>query len=303
MKVGFIGLGTMGASIALNCMKGGNDLVVHDINPESAISHLEAGAEWAETPRQVAEQSEVIFTCLPGPVEVESVVLGEDGVALGMSKGKTYFDLSTSSPILIRQIHDELQQRGIHVLDAPVSGGPNGAASKNLAIWVGGDREIYEKYKHILDSIGDKAEYIGPIGSGAVVKLVHNCAGYIFRCAIAEVFTMGVKAGVDPLTLWEAVRKGNGGRRSPFEAMSDHFLPGKYDPPDFPLHLARKDVFLAVEVGRESDVPMRFANMALQEMTEAMNRGWAELDGHAFMMLQEERAGVKVRVALEDLPG
>ena len=138
MKVGFIGLGTMGASMAYNCLQGGNEMVVHDIRREAATRHLEAGAVWADSPREVAETTEIVFTSLPGPVEVEAVGLGEDGILEGMSEGKVYFDLSTSTPTLIRRIHEQAAARGIQVLDAPVSGGPRGAASRNLAIWVGG---------------------------------------------------------------------------------------------------------------------------------------------------------------------
>ena len=296
MKVGFIGLGTMGASMAYNCLQGGNEMVVHDIRRESATQHLEAGAVWADSPREVAEASEIVFTSLPGPVEVEAVGMGEDGILDGMSEGKVYFDLSTSTPTLIRRIHEEAAVRGIHVLDAPVSGGPRGAASRNLAIWVGGDKEVFDRCKPVLDSIGDKAYYVGPIGCGAIAKLVHNCTGYIVQAALAEVFTMGVKAGVEPLALWQAVRKGAQGRRGTFEGLAEHLLPGKFDPPDFALRLARKDVDLALAVGREYDVPMRLAQLTLQEMTEAVNRGWGHRDSRIAMLLQEERAGVEVRV-------
>ena len=301
MKVGFIGLGTMGGHMAYNTLAGGHELVVHDLRRESATRHLEAGAVWADTPREAAEAAEVVFTSLPGPTEVEAVVLGEDGVAQGLTAGKTYFDLSTSTPGLIRRIHRELAARGIDVLDAPVSGGPNGARTRNLAIWVGGDRDVYERWKPLLDAIGDKAYYVGPIGSGAIAKLVHNCTGYVVQAALAEVFTMGVKAGVEPLALWQAVRRGAQGRRGTFEGLAEHLLPGNFDPPDFALRLARKDVDLAVAVGREFDVPMRLANLALQEMTEAMNRGWGDRDSRAAMLLQEERAGVQVRVPPEVL--
>ena len=301
MKVGFIGLGTMGASMAYNALQGDNELVVHDIRRESATRHLEAGATWADTPRRVAEASDIVFTSLPGPTEVEAVALGEDGLHQGMSQGKVYFDLSTSTPGLIRRIHQIFSAQGIHVLDAPVSGGPNGARTRNLAIWVGGDKAVYERCKPVLDSIGDKAYYVGPIGSGAIAKLVHNCAGYIVQCALAEVFTMGVKAGVEPLALWQAVRKGAQGRRGTFESLAEHLLPGKFDPPDFALRQARKDVDLAVGVGREFDVPMRLANLALQEMTEALNRGWGDRDSRVAMLLQEERAGVEVRVPADIL--
>ena len=296
MKVGFIGLGTMGASMAYNCLQGGNEMVVHDIRRESATQHLEAGAVWADSPREVAVASEIVFTSLPGPTEVEAVGLGEDGILEGMSEGKVYFDLSTSTPTLIRRIHEQAAARGIHVLDAPVSGGPRGAASRNLAIWVGGDKEVFDRCKPVLDSIGDKAYYVGPIGCGAIAKLVHNCTGYIVQAALAEVFTMGVKAGVEPLALWQAVRKGAQGRRGTFEGLAEHLLPGKFDPPDFALRLARKDVDLALSVGREYDVPMRLAQLTLQEMTEALNRGWGHRDSRVAMLLQEERSGVEVRV-------
>ncbi|MCI0845756.1 MAG: NAD(P)-dependent oxidoreductase, partial [Chloroflexi bacterium] len=272
-----------------------------DIQRESATRHLEAGATWADTPRQVAEASDIVFTSLPGPTEVEAVALGEDGLLSGMSAGKVYFDLSTSSPGLIRRIHEEFAAKGVHVLDAPVSGGPGGARTMNLAIWVGGDREVYERCKPVLDAIGDKAYYVGPIGSGAIAKLVHNCTGYIIQCALAEVFTMGVKAGVEPLALWQAVRRGATGRRGPFEGLAQHLLPGNFDPPDFALRLARKDVDLAASVGREFGVPMKMANLALQELTEALNRGWGNRDSRVAMLLQEERAGVEVRVDPEIL--
>ena len=296
MKVGFIGLGTMGASMAYNCLQGGNEMVVHDIRRESATQHLEAGAVWADSPREVAEATEIVFTSLPGPTEVEAVGLGEDGILEGMSDGNVYFDLSTSTPTLIRRIHEQAAARGVHVLDAPVSGGPRGAASRNLAIWVGGDKDVFDRCKPVLDSIGDKAYYVGPIGCGAIAKLVHNCTGYIVQAALAEVFTMGVKAGVEPLALWQAVRKGAQGRRGTFEGLAEHLLPGNFDPPDFALRLARKDVDLAVGVGREYDVPMRLAQLTLQEMTEALNRGWGHRDSRVAMLLQEERAGVEVRV-------
>ena len=301
MKVGFIGLGTMGGSMAYNALQGGHELVVHDIRRESATRHLEAGAVWADTPREVAEVSDIVLTSLPGPVEVEAVALGEEGVGQGLTAGNVYLDLSTSTPGLIRKIHAELGARGIDVLDAPVSGGPRGAASRNLAIWVGGDRAVFDRCKPVLDAIGDKAYYVGEIGSGSIAKLVHNCAGYIIQAALGEVFTMGVKAGVEPLALWQAVRRGATGRRGPFEGLAEHLLPGNFDPPDFALRLARKDVDLAVAVGREFDVPMRLANLTLQEMTEAINRGWGDRDSRVALLLQEERAGVEVRVDPEVL--
>jgi 3-hydroxyisobutyrate dehydrogenase-like beta-hydroxyacid dehydrogenase len=296
MKIGFIGLGTMGRHMASHLIKAGHHLVVNDLRKEAAAPHLQAGARWAGTPREVAAEAEVVFTSLPGPVEVEGVALGEQGLQAGLGVGSVYFDLSTNSPGLMRRIHDVLKPRGVHVLDAPVSGGPRGAESGRLALWVGGEQQIFTRYKPVLDAIGDQAFYVGPIGAGSVAKLVHNCAGYIIQTALAEVFTMGVKAGVEPLALWRAVRQGAGGRRRTFDGLVDQFLPGKFDVPSFALRLAHKDVTLATALGREHRVPMRLANATLEEMTEALNRGWAERDSRVAMLLQEERAGVEIKV-------
>jgi 3-hydroxyisobutyrate dehydrogenase-like beta-hydroxyacid dehydrogenase len=297
MNVGFIGLGTMGRHMARNLQKGGHKLVVYDVRREAAEPHIEAGATWAASPRAVAEAADIVFTSLPGPVEVEAVALDEKGgLIAGLTADKVYFDLSTNSPTLVRRIHDVFKARGIHMLDAPVSGGPKGAETRKLALWIGGDEEVYKRCKPVLDAIGDQPYYVGPIGAGSVAKLVHNCAGYVVQTALAEVFTMGVKAGVDPLTLWKAVRQGAGGRRRTVDGLVDPFLPGKFAPPAFALRLAHKDVTLATALGREHKVPMKLANITLEEMTEALNRGWAERDSRVAMLLQEERAGVEIKV-------
>jgi 3-hydroxyisobutyrate dehydrogenase-like beta-hydroxyacid dehydrogenase len=208
MQAGFIGLGTMGASMAANLQKGlkarGDTLVVHDIRREAAARHVKDGAIWVDSPQAVAEQSEVIFTSLPGPPEFEAVAAG---LLAGIKKGTAYFDLTTNSPTVVRKAHDAFAAKGVHLFDAPVSGGPRGAASGKLAIWCGGDADVFETWKPVLDMIGDAAQYIGPIGAGSVAKLVHNCFGYIATAAAAEVFSMGVKAGIEPLAIWEAVRE------------------------------------------------------------------------------------------------
>jgi 3-hydroxyisobutyrate dehydrogenase len=301
MEVGFIGLGTMGASMAANLQKAGYRLIVHDARRQAAAPHLGAGATWAATPRDVASASEVMFTSLPGPAEVEAVALGPDGLLAGIQRGGACFDLSTNARAMVQKLHAAFAGKGVQFLDAPVSGGPRGAASGKLAIWVGGEREAFDRYKPLLDAMGDQARYVGPIGHATVAKLVHNCAGYAFNVSIAEAFTMGVKAGVDPLTLFEAIRHGMIGRRRTFDALIDQFLPGVYDPPAFALRLAHKDVALATALGREVGVPMRLCNLALEEMTEALNRGWGDRDSRSPMLLQQERAGVKIAVDREAL--
>ncbi|HET8575570.1 MAG TPA: NAD(P)-dependent oxidoreductase [Methylomirabilota bacterium] len=301
MKVGFIGLGTMGASMASNLQAAGHALCVNDVRREAAAPHLTAGAVWKDTPRQVAEAVDVVFTSLPGPAEVEAVALGADGLLHGMKAGTAYFDLSTNSPTLVRRLYAAFKAKGLHLLDAPVSGGPKGAKTRKLALWVGGDRDVYDRFKPVLDAIGDQPYYVGPIGAGSVAKLVHNCAGYAIQTALAEVFTMGVKAGVEPLVLWKAVRQGAVGRRRTFDRLVEQFLPGTFDPPAFSLTLAHKDVSLAAALGRELGVPMRMTHLTLEEMTEALNRGWGHRDSRVSMLLQEERAGVHIAVPPEKL--
>ncbi len=296
VHIGFIGLGTMGASMAANLQKAGHRLVVNDVRRASAARHMQAGASWADTPRALAEQSDVVFTSLPGPPEVEAVALGPNGLIGGMRAGAAYFDLTTNAPATVRKVHAAFVEKGAHALDAPVSGGPRGAASGKLAIWVGGEQSVFEQWKPVLDAIGDQARYVGPIGAGSVAKLVHNCLGYILTTGLAEVFTMGVKAGIEPLAIWEAVRQGALGRRGAFDGMPDQFLSGQYDPPAFALRLAHKDVSLACALGREVGVPMRLANLVLAEMMEAINRGWGERDSRSAMLLQVERAGVAIDV-------
>lgn len=295
--IGFIGLGTMGGSFALNLIEAGFDLVVHDLQRQLAERQLGAGAAWAETPRAVGEAAEVVLTSLPGPAEVEAVALNaESGLIAGLSAGNVLFDLSTNSPARVRDLCASFAEKGLHLLDAPVSGGPKGAVSGKLAIWVGGDEVVFNERRGVLDALGDQVRYIGPIGAGSVAKLVHNAAGYAIQTALAEVFSAGVKAGVEPLAIWQAVRQGARGRQRTFDSLAEHFLINSYDPPSFALRLALKDVSLAAEMGRDAGVPMRLVDLTRSEMAEAVNRGWGERDSRAAMLLQLERAGVEIEV-------
>lgn len=301
MKVGFIGLGTMGGRIAMNAIKGGHELTVHDMSSQVAKRHIDAGASWANTPAAVAEGVDVIMMSLPGPKEFEAVTLGPDGLIHAVQPGQIILDLTTNSPTVVRKVAEAFADKGVHLLDAPVSGGPTGAESGKMAVWIGGDKTAYEKCLPVIESVADAPAYIGEVGSGSIAKLVHNLSGYMLHAALAESFTMGVKAGLDAESLWEAVRQGALGRQQVFDVMAKQFLPGRFDPPDFALNLARKDVALACEVGREFDVPMRIAHLVLSEMTEAINKGNGTRDSRTLMLLQEERAGVEVRVPQERL--
>ena len=295
--VGFIGLGNMGSGMAANIQKAGYPVVVHDIREGATRTYLERGARLASSPADVARLTDVVFSSLPSPKEVEQVTTGRDGLLEGIKEGSVYIDLSTSRPSLIRRLEPIFKEKGAHVLDAPVSGGPTGAASGNLAVMVGGDPEVYQRVKHILDSFGDKVFYAGAIGAGSVCKLVHNVVGYGFQQALAEGLTLGVKAGVEPRALWECVRRGALGRMNLIhEALPSSVFQEKFDPPSFALRLARKDIGLATELAREFDVPMPFATQVEQIAVNGLNRGWGERDSRITFLLQEEAAGVEVRI-------
>lgn len=299
--VGFIGLGNMGAGMAGNVLKAGYSLVVHDVRDEAARRLGARGARVAGSAAEVARASDVVFTSVPGPAEVEAVALGPAGVLEGIRPGAVWIDLTTSRPTLIRQIEPRFREKGAHVLDAPVSGGKTGAETRNLAVMVGGERAVYDRVKPVLDAIGDKVFYAGTIGAGSVCKLVHNMIGHGVRQAIAEGLTLGVKAGVEPELLWECVRRGALGRMHVLhEGLPRTLFRGRFDPPMFSLALARKDIGLATELGREYEVPMPVASLAEQIAIEALNRGWGDRDNNVTVLLQEEAAGVQVRAPQVD---
>jgi 3-hydroxyisobutyrate dehydrogenase-like beta-hydroxyacid dehydrogenase len=298
MKIGFIGLGIMGSRMASNLLKAGHSLTVFDLRDEAIKTLVDLGATRADTPKAVAEVSDVIFTSLPGPPEVEQVALGEAGLIEGIRPGSIYIDLTSSSPTLIRRIYDRFKEKGAHVMDVPVSGGAAGAQAGTLTLMVGGDEEVFQQCKPVLGVIGDKITYTGKIGCGSICKLMHNCIGYGLQTIVAECLTLGVKAGVDPMSLWRVLRDGGTGQGIMFhKVMPDIVLRGHFDPPHFALRLAFKDVSLATSLGRELDVPMAMANLTLQEMMSAINRGWGDKDSRVVMLLQEERAGgIEVRI-------
>jgi 3-hydroxyisobutyrate dehydrogenase len=300
--VGFIGLGNMGWAMAGHILAAGYPMTVHDVREDVARRFAARGAGPAGSPAEVARQSDVVFTSLPGPAEIEAVALGADGILEGIRPGAVYVDLSTSRPALIRRMAPIFEARGAQVLDAPVSGGKTGAETRNLAIMVGGPRAVYERVRPVLAAFGDKVFYAGQVGAGSVAKLVHNMIGHGIRQAIAEGLTLGVKAGVDPVELWECVRRGAVGRMHVLhEGLPRTMFRARFDPPSFSLALARKDIGLATELGRDLGVPMPIAALAEQIAIEAINRGWAELDHSVTVRLQEEAAGVEVRAPAVDL--
>ncbi len=299
MKVGFVGVGNIGGPMAGQLLRAGHALVVHDLHPEAAAPLLAAGAAWANSPGALAADCEIVATCLPGPAEMERVALGPDGLVPSMKPGSLYIDHTTNSPLLVRRVHAALQARGVAMLDAPVSGGREGAQTRDLLVMVGGDRAAFERARPVLEALAERVLHVGEIGCGSVCKIMHNCASFTLDLAMAECWTVGVKAGVAPETIVDVFRSAALGNMMSLKVrLPATYLRGDFEP-RFALGLARKDLGLAVDLARASGVPMRLGVLCEQEMVEAMGRGWADRDSSIFLTLQEERAGVQVRVPTE----
>jgi 3-hydroxyisobutyrate dehydrogenase-like beta-hydroxyacid dehydrogenase len=297
MNVGFIGLGKMGGGMASNILKAGFPLTIFVRRPELAREFLEKGARLAESPKAMAAASEIIFTSLPGPKEVEEVALGANGLIEGVKSGSVLFDTSTVSPGLADRLQAVFKEKGVQVMDAPVSGGPDGAREGKLIIMVGGDEETFDRYKYILDIIGNRVKYTGKIGSGLVCKLMHNCMSYGFLAVMAECFTLAVKSGVEPEVIFQIISETLGKGTLITHVLPQTYLSGHFEPPRFTLNLAVKDVQLAVDLAKNHGVPTAQAELTLRDMLTAMEKGWGEKDSRVFMLVQEERAGgVEVRL-------
>ena len=303
MKIGFIGLGAMGRPIALNLCRGAHRLRLYDVRRPTMPELVGGSASWVESPAQAADGADVVFTCLPGPAEVEAVALADNGLLNAMAEGSTWFDLTTSAPDLIRSLHDKFALRAIDVLDAPTSGGPKGAQSHQLVLWVGGNKQVFEKFLPLLREFADEPTHVGEIGFGCIVKLVHNSASFATQSLLAEAFTMGVKAGLKPDVLFKALRQGTTGRSRTFDRLAEQFLPSVYDPAAFALRLAYKDMKLALALASACGVPMRMIEIATRDMAEALDRGWGERDARVALTLQEERAAVSVKSSGESKIG
>lgn len=297
MQVGFIGTGSIGTPMAIN-LNEDYPLIVHDITRENATALLEKGAKWAVSPKELAAQCDVIHTCLPGPKEATLVVLGEDGIIAGAKKGSVYIDHTTNSPELVRDISAKLNEQGVEMLDAPVSGGTEGAQIKQLLLMVGGKESTYEKYKDVLSSMGDVL-YTGAIGNGMISKITHNCAAFCLSMAMMENWSVAIKAGLAPEKIVEVFQKAAIGKNAELHMRFPNTLfQGKFDP-IFALNVAKKDIVLATDLAKSYGVPVRISELVLQEYLEAINRGWGKYDSSIVLTLQEERAGVQVRLPKE----
>lgn len=301
-KVGFIGLGRMGSGMASNLRAAGIDLTVLDPNAKAQADLAAKGAKIAPSLADLAAACDVIFTSLPGPQQVEEVVFGEGGLLSAISKGTVLFDLTSSARSMALRVQAAFAARECAMLDAPVSGGPAGAATGDLVLWIGGERAVFDRMVPLLSTFS-KPHYTGPIGSGTVTKLAHNLLGYTIMEAQAEAFSLAAKAGLDPLDFWEALHKGMVGKQSPLYMLTQQFLPNSFDAAAFAQRLALKDVRLALDMAGELDVPMRLSSAMRDDMEAVVERGQGEGDSRSFLKLQLERAGVRIEVARDRIDG
>jgi 3-hydroxyisobutyrate dehydrogenase len=297
MRVGFIGLGNMGEPLARFVLGAGFPLVVHDIRREAAATLLERGAVWAESPRDLAAQCDVICICVPGPPEMQAVMLGPGGGLEGLKPGSVVIDHTTNAPGTVREVGVAIQARGAQLLDAPLDGGREGALEGQLTLFVGGDEAVLRRVKPVLDTFSRSVVWVGELGAGSVTKLVHNALAMSIDLLLAECLTLGAKAGVAVPRLVEAFREGcivsqnmTFTKRMPATLFRGDFAAR------FALALAYKDFRLAGDLATQHGVPTRLLDLCQMELLEAMNRGWGDQDRIKASTLQEERAGVTLRL-------
>ena len=253
MKVGFIGLGKMGHLMAANILMAGYEVTIQDVRREAGHGLEAAGAGWVDTPNEVAARSDVLLTSLPSPEVTEEVVLGDEGVFAGLAQGATYIDTGTNPPSFMRRIARIGQERGLHVLDAPISGGIVGARDATLTIFVGGVEEELERVRPVLEAIGRKIVFMGPAGSANAIKLINNLMVFVNYVGACEGVAMGARAGIDPRLLLDVITPSMGQSRILEHALAA-FLDGETI--GGTTDLAVKDMRMGVELAEELGVPV-----------------------------------------------
>jgi 3-hydroxyisobutyrate dehydrogenase-like beta-hydroxyacid dehydrogenase len=293
-RVGFIGLGNMGAHMARNLLADGYELTVFDLRTEAGAALVADGAAWADSPRGVGEASDVTFVALPGPTQVDAVATGGDGVLAGLRPGSYLIDVSTNNPLSIRRIAEVAANKGVSVLDAPLSGGVRGARLGTLTIMVGGDTAAFEACLPLLRVVGENILHMGPLGSGHVTKLVNNFMGISNAVASMEAMTIGTAAGVDPERLLEAVNLGTGTSHMTRTLYPYLIFKRSFDPVRFSMELAVKDLDLALEIAKDHGLTIEVGKSAHAALTAAIADGLAGADMSKYITVLEAQAGVTV---------
>lgn len=294
MRIGFIGVGSMGRYMAANLVTAGHEVTAVDPRPEAREDPVLAGASWADRPAAAADAADVVITSLPGPDQVREVLLGADGVLASMGPGSVSIDMSTSTPELAREVDAAAAGRGVLSIDAPVSGGPRGARHGTLTILVGGEAAAYQASLPILQCMGERIFHLGAPGAGHVAKLVNNMMGLTNGVAAMEAMVVGTRAGLDPRTLYEAV-KASAGDSFVLNMLPHVIFKGAFEPAKFALSLAAKDLRLAVGFADEMGVPIRVVRDASLALADAEQQGLGGSDWGSYITLLEAAAGVVVR--------
>jgi len=291
-KVGFVGLGIMGKPMARNLMEAGYDLIIYNRSPGKVEDLASEAAEVAWSPKEVAEGGGIVFTMLPGPPEVREVVAGEDGLLQGAEEGSLLVDMSTSSPVLARELSRTAREKGVGLLDAPVSGGDVGAVEGTLSIMVGGEEENFERARPLFDVMGETILYVGPSGTSQVVKACNQIVVALTIEAVSEALVLGSKAGVDPKKVIEVLSGGLAGNKV-MEVKGEKFLSHDFEPGG-KVESHHKDLGIALEAGREYGVPLPLTAMVDQMFGTLVAKGWEGWDHSALLTLIEEWAGHEI---------
>ncbi|HEY8092222.1 MAG TPA: NAD(P)-dependent oxidoreductase [Acidimicrobiales bacterium] len=292
-NVGFIGLGNLGVHLALSLQRAGHHVSVHDLKRSSAASLLAGGASWADSPRAVAEASDVVVTCLPSPAAVSEVVSGPDGVFDGLRAGGTWIDMSTNDRDETLRLADLAARRGISLLEAPVTGGVHKAAAGEITVLVGGDEDVYRAHRALLDDVGSPVLYIGPLGSAAVIKVITNMLAFVHLVAAGEALMLAKQGGLDLAKTFEAILHSSG-NSFVHETESQVILNGSYNI-GFTMDLACKDLGFATQLGRELGVPLELAGLVEQTFIRARAQYGAGAWSSQVVKLLEDALGADLR--------
>ena len=290
MKIGFIGMGTMGAPMALNLLNAGHEVTVHNRTREKEEAVAEKGATRAATPREAAENADVVIVNVSDTPDVEEVVLGEEGALHGMKEGSVLVDMSTISPSVTRDIAEKLSEKGVEMLDAPVSGGSEGAEQGTLSIMVGGKEEVVERLRPVLEVMGNTVTHVGPVGSGQVTKAINQTIIAGTYAAVAEGLALGLAAGIDIRAAHQAVSGGAAGSWV-LTNRAENMIENTY-PLGFRTRLHRKDLGIALETARDLGVPIPVAAYVEQIETGLVKRGLGDEDVSNIARVVREGAGL-----------
>jgi 3-hydroxyisobutyrate dehydrogenase len=295
-KIGFIGLGAMGLPMSKNVIRKGYRVTAFDIVQERLDALVAFGAEPAGSAKEVAERSEIIITMVPSSPHAREAILGEAGVIKGIKAGSVVIDMSTIDPVTTRDICEKLSEKAVKMLDAPVVRGVKGATEGTLAIYVGGEPDVFEKCKDLLSTMGTDIEYCGGSGSGEIVKIINNLIIAVSMCSLSEALILGVKAGVKPDILYKTLSKGSADSFVLQNHVRNFAMKGKFEEGVFPVDYIMKDLNLAMVTAEKYHIPQYFGSLAYQAYELARASGYSKQYYPVVIKVLEELTGVEVRM-------